>query len=86
MSTPHFLKRMERMGTVLSSETLRVVSHESVRVRWVRGVHGVRRVENPAQNLSEVASPGSSRKKEIASRSGAGRRVRNDYLLGSWSL
>ena len=57
------------------------------RVRGVRGVHRVRRVGTPAQNPSEVASLGSSRKIAIASRSGAGRRVRNDYLLGllsSW--
>ncbi|MCK4526607.1 hypothetical protein KAW18_04485, partial [candidate division WOR-3 bacterium] len=52
----------------------------------VRGVHRVRGVGSPAQNPSEVASPGSSRKIEIASRSGAGRRVRNDNFLGSLSL
>ena len=53
-------------GVDFVTMTIRVMRHESVRVRWVRGVHGVRRVENPAQNLSEVASPGSSRKREIA--------------------
>ena len=39
------------------------MSRESVRVHGVRGVHGVRRVGNPAQNPSEIASLGLSREK-----------------------